>query len=107
MKAIKRIDQFYLLKQLPKATALLDKKGVLLDASCSWSEIFCLPPLNKKQSIKIFNLLPEAGNLQQKLEENKSFNLQHKVDRAVNVYHLRRMKVSSANQVHEIDSFWC
>lgn len=29
------------------------------------------------------------------------------VDRAVNVYHLRRMKVSSANQVHEIDSFWC
>ncbi|WP_418502614.1 PHP domain-containing protein, partial [Flagellimonas sp.] len=25
------------------------------------------------------------------------------VDRAVNVYHLRRMKVSSANQVHEID----
>jgi hypothetical protein len=30
-----------------------------------------------------------------------------KVDRAVNVYHLRRMKVSSANQVHEIDSFWC
>ncbi|WP_431174226.1 DUF4145 domain-containing protein, partial [Flagellimonas flava] len=26
------------------------------------------------------------------------------VDRAVNVYHLRRMKVSSANQVHEIDS---
>uniref|UniRef100_UPI003D64DBC5 hypothetical protein n=1 Tax=Flagellimonas flava TaxID=570519 RepID=UPI003D64DBC5 len=27
-----------------------------------------------------------------------------KVDRAVNVYHLRRMKVSSANQVHEIDS---
>ncbi|WP_205780325.1 hypothetical protein [Flagellimonas oceanensis] len=31
----------------------------------------------------------------------------HIVDRAVNVYHLRRMKVSSANQVHEIDSFWC
>lgn len=30
-----------------------------------------------------------------------------KLDRAVNVYHLRRMKVSSANQVHEIDSFWC
>ncbi|WP_127137026.1 AsnC family protein [Flagellimonas oceanensis] len=30
-----------------------------------------------------------------------------RVDRAVNVYHLRRMKVSSANQVHEIDSFWC
>ena len=29
------------------------------------------------------------------------------VDRAVNVYHLRRVKVSSANQVHEIDSFWC
>ena len=29
------------------------------------------------------------------------------LDRAVNVYHLRRMKVSSANQVHEIDSFWC
>jgi ABC-2 type transport system ATP-binding protein len=29
------------------------------------------------------------------------------MDRAVNVYHLRRMKVSSANQVHEIDSFWC
>ena len=89
MKAIERVDQFYLLKQLPKATALLDKEGVLLDASCSWLEIFCLPPLNKKKRIKIFNLLPEAGNLQQKLEENKSFNLQHKVTYNNDTRHLK------------------
>lgn len=89
MKAVERLDQFYLIKQLPKATALLCKEGVLLDASCSWLETFGLPPINKNKKTKIFSLLPEAHNLEQKLEENKSFNLQHKVIHNNGARHLK------------------
>jgi len=89
LKAVERLDQFYLIKQLPKATALLCKEGVLLDASCSWLETFGLPPINKNKKTKIFSLLPEAHNLEQKLEENKSFNLQHKVIHNNGARHLK------------------
>lgn len=89
MKAVERVDQFYLLKQLPKATALLCKEGVLLDASCSWLEIFGLPPINKKQKTQIFSLLTEAENLTEKLQEGKSFNLQHKLTRNNETRHLK------------------
>lgn len=89
MKAVERVDQFYLLKQLPKATALLCKEGVLLDASCSWLEIFGLPPINKKQKTQIFSLLTEAENLSEKLQEGKSFNLQHKLTRNNETRHLK------------------
>ena len=89
MKAVERLDQFYLIKQLPKATALLCKEGLLLDASCSWLETFGLPPINKNKKTKIFSLLPEAHNLEQKLEENKSFNLQHKVIHNNGARHLK------------------
>lgn len=89
MKAIKRIDQFYLLKQLPKATALLCKEGILLDASCSWLEIFGLPPTTEKHKTKIFSLLPEAKNLAEKLLEGKSFNLQHKLTHNNETRHLK------------------
>ena len=89
MKAVERVDQFYLLKQLPKATALLCKEGVLLDASCSWLEIFGLPPINKKQKTQIFSLLTEVENLSEKLQEGKSFNLQHKLTRNNETRHLK------------------
>ena len=89
MKAVERVDQFYLLKQLPKATALLCKEGVLLDASCSWLEIFGLPPINKKQKAQIFSLLTEVENLSEKLQEGKSFNLQHKLTRNNETRHLK------------------
>nr|WP_297784699.1 PAS domain-containing protein [uncultured Allomuricauda sp.] len=80
MKAAESIDQFYLLKQLPKATALLCKEGVLLDASCSWLGIFGLPPQDKNQKTKIFKLYAEASDLKQKLRDNKPFTLQHKTE---------------------------
>tara|TARA_B100000949_G_scaffold235130_1_gene256631 strand:- start:2776 stop:4602 length:1827 start_codon:yes stop_codon:yes gene_type:complete len=89
LKAVERVDQFYLLKQLPKATALLCKEGVLLDASCSWLEIFGLPPINKKQKTQIFSLLTEVENLSEKLQEGKSFNLQHKLTRNNETRHLK------------------
>lgn len=89
MKAVERVDQFYLLKQLPKATALLCKEGVLVDASSSWLETFGLPPINKKKKIQIFSLLPEAKDLEQKLQENKTFNLQHKVSHKNKTLHLK------------------
>ncbi|MDF0715524.1 PAS domain-containing protein [Muricauda sp. 334s03] len=89
MKAVERVDQFYLLKQLPKATALLCKEGNLLDASCSWLEIFGLPPINKKQKTQIFSLLPEVEDLIEKLQEAKSFNLRHEISLNNETRHLK------------------
>ncbi|MGN7514948.1 MAG: PAS domain-containing protein [Allomuricauda sp.] len=80
MKAAESVDQFYLLKQLPKATALLCKEGVLLDASCSWLGIFSLPPQDKNSKTRIFDLYPEASDLEQRLKDNKPFTLQHKTE---------------------------
>jgi len=80
LKAVERIDQFYLLKQLPKATALLCEKGNLLDASISWLELFGLPPQDKNQQTKIFTFYPEVLDLGQKLQENNSFTLQHNLE---------------------------
>ncbi|MCR9227755.1 MAG: PAS domain-containing protein [Flavobacteriaceae bacterium] len=79
MKAVERVDQFYLLKQLPKATALLCKKGVLLDASSSWLDIFGLPPQNPDHQTMVFQLYPNASDLKKRLKENKPFTLGHKV----------------------------
>ncbi|MEC8831988.1 MAG: PAS domain-containing protein [Bacteroidota bacterium] len=78
MTAAESIDQFYLLKQLPKATALLCKEGRLLDASCSWLELFNLPPQNGDLKTKVYNLFPENSELNKKLKENKPFTIQHK-----------------------------
>ncbi len=44
MKAVERIAQHYLLKQLPTATALVGKDGTLVDASDSWLHTFGLCP---------------------------------------------------------------
>ncbi|RIV36492.1 PAS domain S-box protein [Flagellimonas lutimaris] len=80
MKAVKKVDQFYLLKQLPKATALLCKKGILLDASCSWLDIFGLPPQDETTKTKVSLLYSEIPDLKRRLKENKSFSLQHKIE---------------------------
>ncbi|WP_067030446.1 PAS domain-containing protein [Allomuricauda sp. CP2A] len=42
MKAVERIAQHYLLKQLPTATALVGVDGILVDASDSWLHTFGL-----------------------------------------------------------------
>ncbi|WP_437399378.1 PAS domain-containing protein [Flagellimonas lutimaris] len=89
MKAVERIDQFYLLKQLPKATALLCEKGNLLDASISWLELFGLPPHDKNQQTKIFTFYPEVLDLGQKLQENNSFTLQHNLESDNGIRHLK------------------
>ncbi|WP_242527987.1 PAS domain-containing sensor histidine kinase [Allomuricauda sp. CAU 1633] len=44
MKAVERIAQHYLLKQLPTATALVGVDGILIDASDSWLHTFGLCP---------------------------------------------------------------
>ncbi|UII80539.1 PAS domain-containing protein [Flagellimonas sp. CMM7] len=46
MKAIETIPHNYLLKQLPKATALIDTNYFLIEASNSWLNIFDLEPKN-------------------------------------------------------------
>ena len=79
MKAVERVDQFYLLKQLPKATALLCKKGILLDASSSWLDIFGLPPQDNNHQTKIFPLYPKALDLKQQLKKSKTFTVEHTV----------------------------
>jgi PAS domain S-box-containing protein len=44
LKAVERIAQHYLLKQLPTATALVDPDGILIDASDSWLHTFGVCP---------------------------------------------------------------
>tara|TARA_Y100001933_G_C19008933_1_gene567879 strand:+ start:2572 stop:4401 length:1830 start_codon:yes stop_codon:yes gene_type:complete len=80
LKAVERIDQSYLLKQLPKATALICNKGTLLDASYSWLDIFGLPPQNENTDIKVAAFFPEISDLNQRIEEHKSFFIQHKIE---------------------------
>ncbi len=89
MKEVAIIDQFYLLKQLPKATALLCTEGILLDASCSWLDIFSLPPQENNHKTKVFPLFPEILDLKQKLKQNKPFTLQHKIQNNNATRHLK------------------
>ena len=89
MKAVKRIDQFYLLKQLPKATALLCKKGILLDASSSWLDIFGLPPQDETTKTKVSTLYSGIPDLKRRLKENKSFSLRHKIKNTAGTRHLK------------------
>lgn len=46
MKTIETVPYYYLLKQLPKATALVDTNYSLIEASNSWLSIFDLEPKN-------------------------------------------------------------
>ncbi len=74
MKAVERIDQNYLIKQLPTPTAFVGKNGVLMDASDSWLEIFGLVPNKKKPRLNILDFIPEAKDFQ----NNIAFSLRHK-----------------------------
>lgn len=74
MKAVEKIDQNYLIKQLPTPTAFVGENGVLIDASDSWLEIFGLAPNKKAHKLNILDFLPEAKDFQ----KNNSFSLRHK-----------------------------
>lgn len=76
MKAVERIAQHYLLKQLPKATALVAMDGLVVDASDSWLDVFGIHPKNCTET-NIFNLYPERDGLRKKLSVNKSFSIRH------------------------------
>lgn len=89
MKAVERVDPFYVLKQLPKATALISQEGALLDASCSWLEMFGIPSLTEGKGPEIFTLFPEDIELRRKLKENKSFTLEHTITANYITQHLK------------------
>ena len=87
MKAIQRTSQHYLLKQLPKATALLAKDGTLVDASDSWLDIFGLP-LKSGMAINIHSLLNNTEDLENQLKKNSSFTIRHKVNKVGGIHWL-------------------
>ncbi|WP_234416185.1 PAS domain-containing protein [Flagellimonas amoyensis] len=76
MKAVERIAQHYLLKQLPKATALVAMDGMVSDASDSWLNIFGIAPKDSI-GVNIFALYGESDALREKLMESRTFSLRH------------------------------
>ncbi|WP_306013500.1 MULTISPECIES: PAS domain-containing protein [unclassified Allomuricauda] len=89
MKAVERVDPFYVLKQLPKATALISQEGTLLDASCSWLKMFGIPSFTKGNGPEIFTLFPENIELKQQLKDNLSFTLEHTIKVNYTTLHLK------------------
>lgn len=88
MKAIQRTSQHYLLKQLPKATALLSKDGTLVEASDSWLDIFGLP-LKSGLAINIHSLLEDTDDLADQLEKNIPFSIRHKIEKTHCIHWLK------------------
>lgn len=80
MKAVESIAQHYLLKQLPKATALVAMDGMVVDASDSWLDVFGINPKDTLE-VNIFNLYGESDLLKQKLQENRPFSFRHSIEK--------------------------
>jgi len=78
LKAVERIAQHYLLKQLPKATALVAMDGIVSDASDSWLSIFGIAPKDST-GVNIFSLYGESDALREKLMESRAFSLRHSI----------------------------
>ena len=76
MKAVERIEQHYLLRQLPQATALVGLDGSLVDASDSWLALFGLPPKNFMEA-NIFNVLEQVVDLKESICNHKTFSFRH------------------------------
>ncbi|WP_183114764.1 PAS domain-containing protein [Flagellimonas pelagia] len=83
MKAVERIEQHYLLRQLPQATALVGLDGSLVDASDSWLALFGLPPKNYMEA-NIFKVLEHVGDLKEKLSNHNTFSFRHDLGQANN-----------------------
>ncbi|MEZ4811814.1 MAG: PAS domain-containing protein [Allomuricauda sp.] len=82
MKAIETVPQYYLLKQLPKATALVNTNQVLVGASDSWLDIFDQNP-HKNIGSDIFALYSSHQDvvpktLQKFLAKREPGTLRHK-----------------------------
>ena len=82
MKTTETAHQYYLLKQLPKATALVDTNQVLVGASDSWLAIFDQNPKNGIGS-DIFSIYSKyhhvnGRTLKKYLDKNESGTLRHK-----------------------------
>lgn len=78
MKTVKSIEQNYLLKQLPKPTALIRTDGSFVDVSNSWKEVFEYgsKPIEPKQIIDL--ITPENGFEPEKLAA-QNFSIRHKI----------------------------
>ena len=82
LKTIESNLHFYLLKQLPKPTALVNTEQILVAASDSWLDIFDLPH-EKVQSFDILELYSQHSKIREKklkkyLNKNESGTLKHK-----------------------------
>ncbi|WP_236640902.1 PAS domain-containing sensor histidine kinase [Flagellimonas alvinocaridis] len=79
MKAVERIAQHYLLKQLPRATAFVGKDGMLVDASDSWLHIFNISP-KAFFTTNIFDLFREVVeniDIQDFLKNSEASTIRH------------------------------
>ena len=82
MKTIEKVHSRYLLKQLPKATVLVNKNHEVFDFSDSWLTIFNLNA-NDAKGVSILQLFNNDNNSDQKqlkncLLENGTTTLRHK-----------------------------
>lgn len=82
MKAIEKFPHTYLIKQLPKATALIDRQQILTTASDSWYSVFKVQPdaAENTDIVKLFGSHQgfKTGELKQCLLETKTYKLRHK-----------------------------
>ncbi|MEO2053634.1 MAG: PAS domain-containing sensor histidine kinase [Allomuricauda sp.] len=80
MKAVEKIEQHYLIKQLPKATALVSNDGTLVDVSDSWKELFG-KKFNPKSPITIRSIFTDVENLDIKLLGGQTKSIRHQLKR--------------------------
>ncbi len=83
MKTVETSTSYYLLKQLPKATALVNRKNQLVAASDSWFELF--DENQKKLTGKNINLFFQShkdahgNNLNELILDHQLGNIQHSI----------------------------
>ncbi|NDV44563.1 PAS domain-containing sensor histidine kinase [Flagellimonas sediminis] len=77
MKAVERIEQHFLLRQLPQATVLVGLDGYVIDASDSWLALFGIPS-KRIMEVNIFNLLEKVDGLKENIAANKTYSFRHK-----------------------------
>src|SRR5690606_10083732 len=76
LKAVERIAQHYLLKQLPKPIALVDLDGMLVEASDSWLQVFSMTR-EQLDNTCVLDLYPKSGEFRHCLSGSKTFSLRH------------------------------
>lgn len=84
MKAVEKIEQHYLIKQLPKATALVSNDGTLMDVSDSWKELFG-KKINPKSPINVRSIFSDVENLDIKLLGGQTKSIRHQLKRETEI----------------------